>query len=89
MEPSNILWREPSLVEFTNIELLYIHGFCCIGLSQTQTFDVSSRPTMIKSISKIRDHLKGLLLLSDQDIELIKNQEDIFDILHSKFKDLP
>lgn len=83
MEVSDKLWQELSLVDFSNIELLQIHGYLCIALAETQTLNISSRPSMIRALSKIIEHLKGIELLSDQDIELLKNQENIFAIYHT------
>jgi len=78
MEISDKLWQELSLIDFSNIELLQIHGYLCIALSQPQTKNISSRGSMIRVLSKILEHLKGIELITDQDMELLKNQELIF-----------
>ena len=84
MDISDKLWQELSLLDFSNVELLQIHGYLCIALAQPQTKDISSRDSMIRVLSKILDHLHGIELISDQDIELLKNQESIFEIHHPK-----
>ncbi len=84
MDISDKLWQELSLLDFSNVELLQLHGYLCIALAHPETRNISSRASMIRVLSKILDHLHGLELLSDQDIELLKNQKNIYEILHTQ-----
>jgi len=82
MDISDKLWQELSLLDFSNIELLQIHGYLCIALGQPQTKNIFSRDSMIRVLLQILEHLKGIELISDQDMEILNNQENIFQIHH-------
>lgn len=76
------LWFELSLVDFSNVELLQIHGYLRIALAHPQTKDISSRDSMIRVLTKILKHLHGIELISDKDLVLLTTQENISEILH-------
>ena len=78
MDLKNNLWYELSLVDFSNLELLLLHGYICLALRHPSTFKLSSVETMQSLLERIQTHLKGIELLSDQDISFIKTQEEIY-----------
>jgi len=78
MNLSSPLWQELSLLDFSNNELLLLHGYLCLALRHSQTSKLSSRHTIKNVLTNIETHLVGLELLSDNDIKFIKSQEKIF-----------
>ena len=83
MNVSDKLWQELSLIDFSNIELLQLHGYLCIALAQPETKNISSRDSMIRVLSKILSHLHGLELISDPDLQLLISQKKHFEIHHA------
>ena len=71
--PSGI-WLDKSTIDFTNFELLAIHSLAYSYLSSGEIADSSTLKLYLEIIAKINDHLISLGLLTQLELNIIRNE---------------